>query len=178
MDRRLVLLFAILLGQTGCAAGPQTGLLVESPLPTETQQAELLAIAPVGTPREETLQKLADAGLVIHQGASDTIYYCDVWNRPDGNRWRMNVALLFDKQGRLYRARSADALTSVDSGTDTPAPASVDLGPGTPAAPSEQRIARPSAAVTPAGANQPDDAPNAPRGQRTRTPFGREAGSI
>lgn len=176
MDRRFALLTALVLIQSGCAAGPQTGMLVESPLATETQQEEVLAIAPAGTPREEAIQKLTDAGLVIHQGASATIYYCDVWNRPDGSRWRMNVALLFDKQGRLYRARSADALTTVDTEAGTTSANTVDLGYGTPAAPSEQRTPQRSADAAPANRDAPDG--SSPRGQRTRTPFGREAGTI
>lgn len=176
MIRRVFLLGALPLVLAGCASGPKTGMLLESPWPSETQQAEVLAIAPIGTPRTETLQKLTDAGLVVHQGASETIYYCDVWNRPDGSRWRMDVALLFDKQGHLYRARSADALTSVDNGA-APAPAeSVDLGYGTPAAPSERRGTPQSA--TPGTSTSADPASStdsgaSPRGQRTRTPFGK-----
>ncbi len=189
MGRRLVLGLVLMGGLTGCfvgcAGGPQTGSMVESPMPTETQQAEVLAIAPAGTPRVEALQKLSDAGLIVHQGASETIYYCDVWNRPDGSRWRMDVALLFDKQGNLYRARSANALTSIDDAAttataSTPGPGSVDLGYGTPAAPSESRgtaagTGATPAGVTPAGYDSPTagEAAGAGRGQRARTPFGK-----
>jgi hypothetical protein len=32
-----------------------------------------------------------------------------LWNRPDGQRWHIDVALLFDQSGKLYQTRAASA---------------------------------------------------------------------
>jgi hypothetical protein len=58
-------------------------------------------------------KKLADAGIDGSFGVSDSVFYCDVWRREDGNRWYINVALLFDESGRVYKARPAQAATGV-----------------------------------------------------------------
>ena len=103
------------IASAGCASASLSGRLVDNPLATAEQQDEVLKLVPVGTPREDALETLANAGIEVHEGASNTIYYCDIWRRKDRSRWQMDVALLFDKQGNLYRTRSAQALTEVDS---------------------------------------------------------------
>src|SRR5690606_2661265 len=40
---------------------------------------------------------------------SNSIYYCDLWERPEGERWHTQVALLFDDEGLLYATRPADS---------------------------------------------------------------------
>ena len=82
---------------------------ISEPLPYLKQVAEIQEIVPVGTPREEAVRKLEEAGVQGDFSASrKTIYYCDLWNRKNGERWPLNVALLFDGQGNFYRTRHSD----------------------------------------------------------------------
>jgi hypothetical protein len=167
----------------GCASASLSGRLVDNPLPTAEQQDEVLKLVPVGTPREEALETLANAGIEVHEGASNTIYYCDIWRRKDGSRWQMDVALLFDKQGNLYRTRSAQALTEVDSaaGLAEPARASprgaATARGGTSAPPADSLYgvpAAPSSGPAPAPAFDPatgDPASPRQRGSAPRVPF-------
>lgn len=83
------------------------------PLTFDQQSAEIVGIAPLGTPRDAAVELLADAGIrgnFAHM--SNSIYYCDLWERPDGERWHTQVALLFDDEGLLYATRPADAAVS------------------------------------------------------------------
>jgi hypothetical protein len=89
------------------------GRIIPSPLSYSEQEKELLAIAPVGTEREEAVRKLSDAGIQGDFGTSRSIYYCDLWNRKNGERWHMNVALLFDKSGKLYKSQTAQSETAM-----------------------------------------------------------------
>ena len=93
----------------GCAA-PGTSL-VECPLSDERQQQAVLDVVPRGTPRAEAERRLRAAGIEYSQGQRSSIYYLGLWNRPDGKRWHINVALLFDKDGKLYQTRPADSAT-------------------------------------------------------------------
>lgn len=99
---RLAGCLAILLA-TGCRMTPSLGL-VACPLPTTEQVAEIRRIAPLGTSREETMKRLKDAGIIGNFGQNQSIFYCDIWER-DGERWHINVALLFDDSGNLYATR-------------------------------------------------------------------------
>lgn len=92
-----------------CAA-PGTSL-VECPLSSEQQQQAVLDIVPRGTSRTDAERRLRAAGIEFSQGQKSSIYYLGLWNRPDGQRWHINVSLLFDKDGRLYQTRPADSLT-------------------------------------------------------------------
>ncbi|MCA9118331.1 MAG: hypothetical protein KDA79_24875, partial [Planctomycetaceae bacterium] len=89
----------------GCA--PFASNIVDSPLGLLEQREEILRIAPPGTPREEAVRRLEEAGVRGNAGAGPGIWYCDLWERPDRSRWHLNVALLFDENGRVYAARAA-----------------------------------------------------------------------
>lgn len=155
MNACLLLLF---LGAAGCATGPK--LIVESPLSSEEQQQAILKIAPKGTERAEVLRRLDKAGIQYEksgprvgnsmQGMSDSMYYCSIWNKSNGERWFLNVALLFDRSGRLYETRQRNSETGVADRSD--------LEPDTPAT---------SRGSTSAGSSSPDT----PRGARPRVPF-------
>jgi hypothetical protein len=102
-----------LLVLVGCATlAPQ---IVPCPLTYSEQEKELLTVAPKGTRRDDALHKLAAAGIEGSFGISHRVYYCELWNRPDGNRWHLNVALLFDETGRLYKTQAADCDVTVSS---------------------------------------------------------------
>lgn len=92
---------------SGCMLAP--GSIEPSPLSAVEQQIEILDLAPVGTPRDEAIRRLETAGIEGGFGASGakSTYYCDLWNRPDGTRWHLDVAVLFDDDGRVWIARSA-----------------------------------------------------------------------
>jgi hypothetical protein len=91
-------------------ASPGKGL-VECPLSGSEQQQAVLEIVPRGTPRADAERRLRDAGIEYSAGQRNSIYYLGLWNRADGQRWHINVALLFDKDGRLYQTRTADSAT-------------------------------------------------------------------
>ncbi len=103
-----------LLVVVGCAG--LTSQIVPCPLTYSEQEKEILAVVPKGTRRDEALRKLATAGIDGSFGISRRVYYCELWNRPDGSRWHLNVALLFDEVGRLYMTRTADC--DVTASTD------------------------------------------------------------
>ena len=95
----------------GCQLNSQQ--IVASPLSYRDQEAEILKIVPEGTPRQEAIEKLAAAGIQGELGGKRTIYYCDLWEREDGQRWHLNVALLFNDSGEVYQTRPARSQTSV-----------------------------------------------------------------
>ena len=71
----------------------------------------MLEIVPRGTSRAEAERRLRTAGIEFSPGQRNSIYYLGLWNRADGKRWHINVALLFDKEGRLYQTRTSDSAT-------------------------------------------------------------------
>lgn len=74
------------------------------------QMTEITKIAPYGTLREKTVSRLEQAGVVgEYSRAGKSIYYCNLWNRSDGKRWHMTVALLFNAKGEFYAINLADA---------------------------------------------------------------------
>ena len=91
----------------GCSSPPTS--LVESPLTVEQQQRAVLDLVPVGSTRDEAERRLKAAGIEYTASRSQSIYYLSLWNRRDGERWHINVALLFDGEGKLYASRPADA---------------------------------------------------------------------
>ena len=93
----------------GCASHGAS--LVECPLSGDQQQQAVLDIVPRGTSRAEAERKLRAAGIEYSPGQRNSIYYLGLWNRPDGKRWHINVALLFDQDGKLYQTRPADSVT-------------------------------------------------------------------
>lgn len=113
----VLVLAAVCVLASGCHTGPQA--IVSCPIPASEQQGEVLKIAPLQTDREEVLRRLEQAGIDVSPGAarpgqSPTLYYCNIWQRPDGARWQMDVALLFDASGKLYATRPSHANTVVD----------------------------------------------------------------
>lgn len=93
----------------GCAA-PRASL-VDCPLSAEQQQQVILEVVPKGSLRSDAERRLKAAGIEYTAGQKNSIYYLSLWNRPDGKRWHINVALLFDSQGKLYQTRVADSVT-------------------------------------------------------------------
>lgn len=106
---------------SGCASLSRQ--IVACPLTYSEQEKEVLAIVPKGTRREEALRRLSVAGIEGSFGTSRRIYYCELWTRPNGERWHMNVALLFDEVGKLYRTQVGDSEVSAVRG-DSAAPKS------------------------------------------------------
>lgn len=110
----LIGLFCFGLAPGGCAT--PKGRFVDCPLSTDQQQQAVGEIVPVGTSRNLAAQRLSAAGIEFTTAAGDSIYYCAAWKRPDGTRWHMNVALLFDGENKLYQLREANS-TSVPATT-------------------------------------------------------------
>jgi hypothetical protein len=114
METRTLRLLAaglVALGLIGCVGISRP--IVACPLTYSEQEKEILTIVPKGITREEALRRLATAGVEGSYGISRRVYYCDLWKRPNGERWHINVALLFDDRGRLYETRMAEADVSV-----------------------------------------------------------------
>ncbi|MCH9653995.1 MAG: hypothetical protein K0U86_15140 [Planctomycetes bacterium] len=95
------------------------GQVVPAPMVFEEQSKELLKIVPLGTPKTEAIQKLEAAGISGEFATSPSIYYCDLWERENGKRWHLNVALLFNEAGALYKTRPAQADVSWKSETNS-----------------------------------------------------------
>ena len=149
----LALLFTLL---GGCITGPN--LIVESPLSSEDQQKEILKIAPIGTDRKDVLKRLDRAGIQCSEGASDSIWYCTFWKKANGDRWHLDVALLFDSSGKLYETRRRETDYGVaDRNTlepDAPRERTADASAATNAVPADstsRESARGSAPRTPFG---------------------------
>lgn len=87
--------------------------IMACPLTYSEQEKEILSLVPKGTRRDDALKRLAAAGVEGSYGISHRVYYCDLWNRKNGERWHINVALLFDDTGRFYRTQVAETDISV-----------------------------------------------------------------
>ncbi len=131
--RRLVSLVWLAVLAAGCTA-PGTKL-VESPLSIDEQQRAVLEIVPKGTSRDDAERRMKSAGIEFTRGGSGSIYYLALWNRTDGERWHISVALLFDSMGKLYGTRSADSSTTVqadDAGGQSPRTSAENPGTSNP----------------------------------------------
>ena len=97
---------------TGCQLS--TPRFEKNPLSYPQQAGAILEIVPKGTDRDVVVEKLAQSGI---QGnfspVSKAIFYCDTWEREDGKRWLMDVALLFDESGKFYAIRNSQAQTGI-----------------------------------------------------------------
>jgi hypothetical protein len=113
----------------GCAS--LSTQIVPCPLTYTEQTKEVLNVVPKGTRREDALRKLAAAGIEGSFGISRRVYYCELWNRPDGSRWHLNVALLFDETGKVYKTQAADCDVTVSPDKSLPSagPQSNETGP-------------------------------------------------
>ncbi len=107
----------------GCASSGAR--LVECPLSVEQQQQAVLEVVPRGSSRADAERRLKEAGIEYSPGQKNSIYYLSLWNRRDGKRWHLNVALLFDAQGKMYQTRAGDSITEpLAGGVDAASPAS------------------------------------------------------
>lgn len=150
---------------SGCASSPTR--IASSPWSVEEQQRAILKIAPIGTPRLDAIRRLKEAGIEVTQGVSDSVYYCDVWNRQDGKRWQIDVALLFDKSGALYQTRQAQSKIGREA-DDQP-----DDGPAKET-PAKESGAKPTGDATTSSTPAASSTWTAAGGSRrseTRTPF-------
>ncbi len=110
----------------GCQLTPAPGL-VNCPLPTNEQVREVLRIVPLGTSRDEAKQRLTKAGFAGSFVETESIFYCDIWDKGEGLRWHINVTLLFDDDGKLYATRpDVNGLIDPTPRTSTAAPVVVD----------------------------------------------------
>lgn len=103
----------------GCASTAEQSIK-SSPLDSEHQQQAVLDIAPLGTPRADVERQLKEAGIELSSGAGPSICYCTLWNRANGERWQMDVALLFDQSGKLYATRRAQSETTFEEDRESP----------------------------------------------------------
>lgn len=108
---RLTAACAVAVSLAGCLS--LTRPIVPCPLTYSEQEKELLAVVPKGIRREEALRRLTAAGVEGSFGISRRVYYCDLWNRSNGDRWHINVALLFDDTGKLYKTQMAECDVAV-----------------------------------------------------------------
>lgn len=115
---RLLRAGLLLMGLAASSCATPTGRFVECPLSATEQQQAIREIVPLGTSRVQVAERLAKAGIEFTKAAGDSIYYCAAWQRPEGTQWHMNVALLFDREDKLYQVREANTLTLRD--TDPP----------------------------------------------------------
>jgi len=88
----------------GCV-GPQIQA-VRCPLDDKELNKKILEVAPVGTPRDEAVKRLNDAGISgafgsEHSGFGKDYYCCQKWHRPSGETWRISLLVHFDKSGKL-----------------------------------------------------------------------------
>ena len=117
--RTLLAVGVSLLIGSGCQLG--AGGVVPSPLSFDQQRNKILEIVPLHTPRSEVEVRLKAVGIEGNFGVNDSVYYCDSWSQENGDRWQIDVALLFDDQGELYKTRPATAETRVTYDANEPA---------------------------------------------------------
>jgi hypothetical protein len=132
----------IALASLGCSSVGRA--IVPCPLTYADQEKEVLALVPKGTRREEVLRRLHAAGIEGSFGISQRVYYCDLWNRPGGQRWQMNIALLFDENGILYKTQVGDSQFTAErdtqkAGASAQEPASQQPAADSPYVPSPDR---------------------------------------
>ncbi len=163
---RAMLLVAIFAG--GCRLG--TGRVVPCPLASADQKAALLKIAPLGTPRDAAIQKFEKAGIEGSFGISETVYYCDFWKRSDGERWNMDLSMLFDQSGELYEIRASSFFAGISSSNVAAGSAGIEDSKN-----SDGRFQSESNAATAAGNSDAVRAGSPVRSGR-RTPFADESG--
>lgn len=116
-------LFYAVMGWLACSVGltacTNLDRVIPAPMVFDEQSKEILAIAPLGTQKEQAISLLNAAGISGEFASSPSIYYCDLWERENGKRWHLNVALLFNEAGALYKTRPAQAAVSWKSDSDS-----------------------------------------------------------
>lgn len=104
--KMMVVFFLCTISLVACTGFRQ---VVPAPMVFEEQSKEILKVAPLGTPKDQVIKQLEAAGITGEFASASSVYYCDLWERKDGKRWHMNVALLFNEAGELYKTRPAQA---------------------------------------------------------------------
>lgn len=109
--RRLLPLVVLLVA--GCVA-PQ---MVRCPIADVELTKKILEIAPKGTPRDETIAKLKAEGIEgsfapVKSAMGKDYFCCQSWRRPNGEVWRINLLLHFDKSGNFVETLDLPDLDS------------------------------------------------------------------
>ena len=99
----------------GCV-GPQ---MVRCPLEDSELTKKILAVAPVGTPRDEAIQRLKAAGIEgafgsEHSAIGKDYFCCRAWRRPHAEVWKISLLLHFDKSGNLCETLDLPELDATD----------------------------------------------------------------
>lgn len=158
-------------------AGCQLGVsrFASCPFSYEEQKTALLKIAPIGTHRDAAVKKLKEAGIRGSFGIRNSVYYCDSWEQEVGQRWHLDLALLFDESGRLYEIRPAQFLADSQA-ADVSKSAGVTGGSEKPGGPEESRQ---SGGSSPEAASESAVHPSSPASANParsgrRTPFAQD----
>lgn len=125
MSSRILPLTTCVVGLAGCML--ESTPILPAPIPASEQQFSVLEIVQPGTERDEAIARLNEAGILGSFGATGakSVFYCDVWNREDGERWHLDVAVLFDDQGRVINTRVGDS-TPIESDSQPRSPTSAE----------------------------------------------------
>lgn len=109
----------------------------------EEQREAILDITPIGTSREDVATRLANAGVQFTCSGEEaeyrpdlrcSMFYCHRWNLGDGKIWPLDVALLFDESGNLYKIRRSSADIAADLANTASGPTAATAGPAREAA--------------------------------------------
>ena len=92
-----------------------------------------------------------------------SMYYCQIWNRKDGQRWHMHIRLMFDSEGRFYATQPSDSFISTGAEGST--------GGSTAAGHLQQSIDRVRQAADLPGAQSRQPVSGGRRGEGRRSPF-------
>lgn len=133
IDRRVALALAAFTVCGGCSLF--RGEEMVGPYSYNRQSAEIQKLVRIGDPQRDVVQTLEKAGMVgeysrFGSRINDTVYYCQIWNRADGEVWQMSVSLLFEER-RLAGIALYDAAGDVDAGSGRNHPATTTGFPRT-----------------------------------------------
>ncbi len=115
------------LAVVGCQLTP--GIDYTSPSSAEQNRA-ILEIAPYRTTRDQAVEALKREGVQGSFGVSESVYYCDVWDRGDGRHWHLDVALFFDQSGRLYKVGPSQSDVGIMNSAIDSAPSNANSSSG------------------------------------------------
>jgi hypothetical protein len=102
ISRNVVAGAILALAVAGCV-GPQT---VRCPIEDAALTKKILEVVPVGTPRDEAIKRMREAGIggafgSEHSAFGKDYFCCQTWRRSNGEVWRISLLLHFDKSGKL-----------------------------------------------------------------------------
>ncbi|MFQ5733766.1 MAG: hypothetical protein ACE5KM_17650, partial [Planctomycetaceae bacterium] len=121
----VVVSLAVLTLAGGCKLFGRDELV--GPISYSRQTAEIRKIVAIGDPQQDVVKALEQAGIEgEYTRYGNSVYYCQIWDRPDGERWQMSVSLQFQNGVlsaiALYdSAWTADRLPDDDPSADSPA---------------------------------------------------------